>query len=96
MRVRLQGNAATLAILALLACASAAGAAGPPTAGAPFDPAAWLADYAALKLELERRYSHLAWFGSPQGGVDLPALDSATRSALDRARSSANRSRGPT
>jgi len=47
----------------------------------------WLADYAYLKTELERRYSHLAWLGSPQGGVNLPALDHSTRQALDRATS---------
>src|ERR1041384_3460268 len=45
-----------------------------------------------LALQLEREYSHLAWFGSPQGGVDLPALDRATRSALERATSNAEAS----
>jgi hypothetical protein len=48
----------------------------------------WLADYSYLKRELERSYSHLAWFGSPEGGVDLRALDRATRRALERARDS--------
>lgn len=52
----------------------------------------WLADYAFLKLEVERNYSHLAWFGSPQGGIDLPALDRATRSALERVSSDAEAS----
>jgi hypothetical protein len=52
----------------------------------------WLADYAFLKLELEHNYSHLAWFGSPQGGVDLPALERSTRSALERASSDAEAS----
>ena len=53
--------------------------------GEAFSRDAWLADYAYLKRELERSYSHLAWFGSQQGGVDLPALDRTTRSALERA-----------
>ena len=34
-----------------------------------FDRKPWLADYAALKQALERDYGHLAWFGSPEGGV---------------------------
>ncbi len=59
----------------------------PPVA---FDRTGWQSDYDALKRELERRYSHLAWFGSPQGGVDLPSLDRATRGALREARSPAD------
>ncbi|SFS18394.1 Peptidase family S41 [Dyella sp. OK004] len=47
-----------------------------------FDRAAWQADYAALKTELEQRYANLAWFASPQGGVDLPALDRYTEATL--------------
>lgn len=47
-----------------------------------FDRAAWQADYRALKTGLETRYGHLAWFGSPEGGVDLPALDRKTTRAL--------------
>jgi hypothetical protein len=43
-----------------------------------FDRKPWLADYAALKQGLERDYGHLAWFASPEGGVDLPALDKKT------------------
>lgn len=50
-----------------------------------YDAAAWNNDYAALKRELERNYSHLAWFGSPQSGVNLPQLDSMTRRALREA-----------
>src|SRR5262245_12585198 len=50
-----------------------------------FDSSAWQADYAALKLELEQNYSHLAWFGAPESGVNLPRLDSLTRDALHRA-----------
>ncbi|MGV3622099.1 MAG: hypothetical protein ACO1OB_14850 [Archangium sp.] len=52
----------------------------------PFDRAGWFNDYRALKAALEANYSHLAWFGSPQGGVDLPALDRRTEQALREAR----------
>ncbi len=52
---------------------------------AQFDRQAWEADYRALKAELERSYAHLAWLASPEGGVDLPALDRATTQALQRA-----------
>ncbi|PZR06614.1 MAG: hypothetical protein DI536_30110 [Archangium gephyra] len=52
----------------------------------PFDRAGWLNDYRTLKAALEANYSHLAWFGSPQGGVDLPALDRRTEQALRGAR----------
>lgn len=55
--------------------------------GPSFQRDAWLADYATLKLELEKSYSHLAWFGSPEGGVDLPASDRQTLDALHNARS---------
>jgi hypothetical protein len=47
-----------------------------------FDRSAWQSDYAQLKTELEQRYANLAWFASPQGGVDLPALDRYTRASL--------------
>ena len=50
-----------------------------------FDRQGWLADYATLKQVLERRYSNLAWFASPEGGVDLPALDRRTLAALNAA-----------
>jgi hypothetical protein len=52
----------------------------------PFDKAAWLQDYQNLKSALERSYSNLAWFASPQGNVDLPALNRRTLSALHRAK----------
>jgi hypothetical protein len=55
-----------------------------------FDRKAWQADYATLKQELERSYSHLAWAASPASGVDLPSLDRRTRLALDVARSDAD------
>lgn len=38
-----------------------------------------------MKQALERTYSNLAWFGSPEGGVDIPALDARTLSALQSA-----------
>ncbi|HEX8169869.1 MAG TPA: S41 family peptidase [Thermoanaerobaculia bacterium] len=65
-------------IALLLLCSSAAHA---------FDRSAWLRDYAALKRTLEQRYSNLAWFASPAGGVDLPALDRRTLAALRAASS---------
>lgn len=49
--------------------------------------AAWLDDYAVLKHTLEWRYSNLAWFGSPESGVDLPALDHQALAALQAATS---------
>src|SRR4051812_24345636 len=66
--------------LTLIACASL-------RAQTPrvFSRTAWQADYGALKTELERNYSHLAWFGSPEGGSDLPSLDRITRDALQHA-----------
>ncbi|HKQ12637.1 MAG TPA: hypothetical protein VJT80_04345, partial [Steroidobacteraceae bacterium] len=63
------------------------------TAAAPaFDRRAWREDYAALKHELERSYSHLAWAGSPASGVDPPSLDRRAQLALDAARSDADAS----
>jgi hypothetical protein len=38
-----------------------------------------------LKSALEDGYANLAWFGSPAGGVDLPALDRRTVRALEQA-----------
>ena len=55
--------------------------------GRAFDRDAWLHDYAALKQTLEKRYANLAWFASPESGVDLPALERRTRAALDAATS---------
>ena len=45
-------------------------------------PSEWLADYSALKAELERSYSHLAWVGAPESGVNLPVLDHKALLAL--------------
>jgi hypothetical protein len=70
---------------ALVVMLALAVSAAPPTPAKRFDRKAWLADYQSLKEGLERQYSHLAWFGSPQGGVDLPALDRETIAALQRA-----------
>jgi Peptidase family S41 len=67
-------------ILLLLSLAGLAGAA------SAADPR-WLADYQALKQAMEANYANLAWFGSPEGGVDLPQLDRRTRAALERAES---------
>ncbi len=52
-----------------------------------YDPAAWRSDYAQLKKTLEQDYANLAWFASPEGGVNLPRLDRLTRQALAAARS---------
>lgn len=52
-----------------------------------FDPKPWLQDYASLKHTLEKSYSNLAWFASPEGGVDLPALDRRTLAAIESAHS---------
>lgn len=71
----------------LLILAASATSATAATAG--FDREAWLRDYAALKQALERDYANLAWFGSPQGGVDLPALDRFTVRALRSAENDA-------
>ncbi|MYM94290.1 S41 family peptidase [Duganella vulcania] len=67
----------TLLAAALLLTAS--------TTACAFERKDWLDDYAALKTALEQRYANLAWFASPQGGVDLPALDQRTRRLLDTA-----------
>jgi hypothetical protein len=58
-------------------------------AAAGIDHPAWNADYTLLKAELEKSYSHLAWFASPQSGVNIPALDRRTQAALDSAQTDA-------
>jgi len=65
---------------ALCALALTAAAAAEPVR--PFDPQPWLDDFAALKTGMEDRYANLAWFASPAGGVDLPALERQARKAL--------------
>src|ERR1700733_5323517 len=49
------------------------------------DRAAWREDYTFLKQALVAHYANLAWFGSPEGGVDVPALDRQTLASLDAA-----------
>ena len=55
--------------------------------GKPFDRRAWLQDFTILKVQLEYSYSNLAWFASPQGGIDLPALNRRALAALRNAHS---------
>ena len=76
---------AILTIVALLPFIAIGWVSGQSIGGEAFSRDRWLDDYAYLKREIERSYSHLAWFGSQQGGVDLPLLDRTTRSALERA-----------
>ncbi len=42
----------------------------------------WLEDFAQLKQALEHSYSNLAWFASPQSGVDIPGLNQTTLHSL--------------
>ncbi|MEK8033666.1 S41 family peptidase [Ideonella sp. DXS29W] len=56
------------------------------TQAQPYDASAWQRDYAQLKQTLERDYANLAWFASPEGGVNLPRLDRLTRQSLRAAR----------
>lgn len=74
-----------LSLCLLTLCASPAGAA----AQAAFSRRAWLEDYAYLKQQLELHYSNLAWFGAPEGGLDVPALDRRTTHILRSAQSDA-------
>ena len=86
-----------LALLLISSCAGASPQLQPPRAalehgadpreqGArPFDRQGWLDDYAALRAHLEHFYANLSWFGSPQGGVDVPALHARTLTALQAA-----------
>jgi peptidase S41-like protein len=76
----------TVAILSFTAIWAATAAAAAPS----FDRKAWREDYATLKHELERSYSHLAWAASAESGVDLLAVDRRTRLALDAAQSDAD------
>lgn len=54
-------------------------------AASAFDRQSWLDDYAFLKTALEQRYANLAWFASPRGGLNLPAIDKRTRRLLETA-----------
>ena len=68
-----------------VASSSSAGA-NAQTVPQALDLRSWLSDFEHLKFELERSYSHLAGFGSPEGGVDLPALNRVTLQAIRRAK----------
>jgi hypothetical protein len=57
-----------------------------------FDRASWQSDFKQLKSELEAGYSHLAWFGSADSGVDLPAMDRVATKALKSATTDAEAS----
>ncbi|WP_066649214.1 S41 family peptidase [Sphingomonas sp. CCH10-B3] len=62
--------------------------AGPAAAAPPaFDAAKWQADYRQLKAAMEREYANLTWFGTVEGGLDLPRLDQLTRARLAQAKS---------
>jgi len=61
-----------------------------PALAEPFERATWQQDYAFLRARLEESYANLAWFASPQGGVDLPALDRRTRRLLNAAKDTAD------
>ena len=56
-------------------------------ASAPYDAAAWRADFAQMQSELRARYSNLAWMGSRESGIDVPSLVRRTQLALDAAHS---------
>jgi hypothetical protein len=81
--------AATAAAMAAFGAPLGSRAAAPENPQPGFDLAGWSADYAYLKSQLEQSYSNLAWFASPQGGVDLPALDRRTKAVLAQAQSDA-------
>lgn len=49
---------------------------------AAFDRSVWQDDFAYLKKQLESRYANLAWFASPQSGVDARTLDRRATRAL--------------
>jgi hypothetical protein len=78
------GRSSRARLLLVTACVVALSSV--PSAQA-FDRTGWLKDYATLKQALERRYANLAWFASPEGGVDLPALDRRTLALLKSANS---------
>ena len=71
----------TLVLIAIISPAA--------TPDSPFDRAAWQQDYSELKDALQRSYANLAWFGSVQGMLDLPALDRLTSRSLAQAENDA-------
>ena len=74
-------------ICTLLMAGAPAMAPSASTQAAAYDGAAWLNDYAQLKKIMEKDYANLAWFASPEGGLDLPSLDRKTLQALHAAHS---------
>lgn len=58
-------------------------------APAPYDAAAWRADFAQMQAALQARYVNLAWMGSYESGIDVPSLVRRTEAALDAAHSDA-------
>ena len=78
-----------LALAAAAVFAACTPAAHSPAAVKPvasgFDRGMWLEDYAALRGRLEHTYANLAWFGSPEGGVDVPTLHARTLATLESA-----------
>lgn len=97
-RVRLVTAAITMVALACLAPSGPKAASQPQAIELPpvesrdhqLDRRAWLEDFEFLKHALVRSYSHLAWFGSYEGGVDLPALNKRTLLALNHANTDAD------
>ena len=78
-------------MIPLLSAALAAALMSAPASGtpAPYDAAAWRADFAQLQTALQARYVNLAWMGSNESGIDVPSLVHRTEAALDAAHSDA-------
>lgn len=74
--------AVTTHSLVVLVAVASARVAETPDSGRSFNRASWLAAYGALRVALQRTYSNLAWYASPGGGRDLPALNRQTLAAL--------------
>jgi hypothetical protein len=69
--VAIGGAVAALAILAALVAVDRIG----------YDPAPWLADLDVLERHMDEAYANLEWVVERRG-LDLPALDRATRAAI--------------
>ena len=57
------------------------------SAPASYDAKAWHTDFAQLQTELQARYANLAWMGTYESSIDVPALVHRTQVALDAAHS---------